>query len=225
MQWSRDVIDDQAMLQRIVRTIPDGEAHVLMLRGDANLINYNGKSIKQLLRTNGGLEERVERARTETNRVLGLPAASDDSRDHKFSASVTSKNVTELANQFGSDQGIRHEEPLPRYPYLYDLVLAEYRNREINILELGCCGSGPEEGGPVDRVASAPSARMWLEYFPVGRVFGFDISDFSHIRHPRFTFLRGDLGSENDLARIAAAGVRPRFRRAFPCRAPHRLWL
>ncbi len=206
VEWSRDIIDDQAMLQRIVRTTPDGEAHVLMLRGEASLINYNGKFIKQLLRTSGELEERVERARTEINRVLGLPESGAGARDRAPAAPIApSKNLTDLANQFGSDKGTTHGEPPHRYTYLYDLILAEYRSRTINLLELGLCGGGPEVGGPVDRVVNAPSARMWLEYFPAAQVFGFDISDFSHIRHPRFTSLRGDLGSDDDLARIAAA--------------------
>ncbi len=206
MEWSRDIIDDQAMLQRIVRTTPDGEAHVLMLRGEASLINYNGKFIKQLLRTSGGLEERIERARTEINRVLGLPESGVGARDRAPAAPIApTKNLTDLANQFGSDKGTKHGEPPHRYTYLYDLILAEYRSRTINLLELGLCGGGPEVGEPVDRVVNAPSARMWLEYFPAAQVFGFDISDFSHIRHPRFTSLRGDLGSDDDLARIAAA--------------------
>ena len=206
MVWSRDVIDDQAMLQRIVRTMPGGEAHVLMLRGDANLINYNGKFIRQLLRTSGTLEERVERARIETDRVLGSPQSAAGLRDRAPAAPVAAtKNLTDLANEFGSDKGTKHGHPPHRYTYLYDLVLASYRNRNINLLELGLCGGGPEVGGPVDRVVNAPSARMWLEYFPTAQVFGFDISDFSHIRHPRFTFLRGDLGSDDDLALAAAA--------------------
>ena len=47
--------------------------------------------------------------------------------------------------------------------------------------------------------------QMWLNYFPHAHVFGFDISDFSHIKHPRFTFIRGDGGNEEDLQRLSAA--------------------
>jgi hypothetical protein len=44
---------------------------------------------------------------------------------------------------------------------------------------------------------------MWLEYFPKGKIYGFDISDFSHMEHPRFNFIRGDSGSTSDLHRLA----------------------
>ncbi len=44
---------------------------------------------------------------------------------------------------------------------------------------------------------------MWLDYFPRGKVYGFDISDFSHVKHPRFIFVRGDGGSAEDMNRLA----------------------
>jgi hypothetical protein len=44
---------------------------------------------------------------------------------------------------------------------------------------------------------------MWLEYFPRAHIYGFDISDFSHMKYPRFTFVRGDGGSQEDLERLA----------------------
>jgi SAM-dependent methyltransferase len=47
---------------------------------------------------------------------------------------------------------------------------------------------------------------MWLEYFPQAHVTGFDISDFSSIRHDRFTFLRGDSGKREDVERIWTLG-------------------
>ena len=46
---------------------------------------------------------------------------------------------------------------------------------------------------------------MWLKYFLNANIYGFDISDFSHMRNPRFTFFQGDAGSEADLLHLAQA--------------------
>ncbi len=70
------------------------------------------------------------------------------------------------------------------------------------MLEIGLCIGGPEVGGEIDRQGmDVPSIKMWLEYFPSAVVQGFDISDFSFFKHPRFEFTRGDAGSEEDLVR------------------------
>jgi hypothetical protein len=114
-------------------------------------------------------------------------------------------NLTDLANKFGSDKGTKVGNPPHRYTFLYDLIFHELRDRALNFLDLGLAIGGPELGGPVDRAAEAPSVMMWLEYFPNARVFGFDISDFAHVRDSRFTFVRGDSGSSDDLARLAQA--------------------
>ena len=114
-------------------------------------------------------------------------------------------NLTDLANKFGSDKGTKVGNPPHRYTFLYDLIFHELRGRPLNFLELGLAIGGPELGGPVDRTVAAPSVMMWLEYFPNARVFGFDISDFSHVRDARFTFVRGDGGSADDLGRLAQA--------------------
>jgi hypothetical protein len=53
----------------------------------------------------------------------------------------------------------------------------------------------------------SPSIAMWLEYFSRAHIFGFDISDFSHIANERFTFVQGDAGSEADLRVLANAAA------------------
>jgi hypothetical protein len=115
------------------------------------------------------------------------------------------KNLTDLANQFGSDKGTVVGNPPHRYSYLYDLLFAPCRDQPIRFLEMGLAIGGPELGGQVDRRVESPSIRMWLEYFPQAHIFGFDISDFSHMADPRFTFIRGDSGSEADLRRLGEA--------------------
>lgn len=64
-------------------------------------------------------------------------------------------------------------------------------------------------GGDVDRVVrTAPSVDMWLKFFPEAQVRGFDISDFSGVEHPRFTFVRGDSGVASDLEKAGFGAVR-----------------
>ena len=113
--------------------------------------------------------------------------------------------LTELANRHGSDKGtaIGHRH---RYTWLYDLLLAPLRDQPLNLLEIGLAVGGPETAhGRIERRVASPSVAMWLDYFPAARVFGFDISDFSHLSHPRFAFQRGDCGRAEDLAGLAAA--------------------
>ena len=113
-----------------------------------------------------------------------------------------SPTLRTLANKYNCDKG---DKALFRHNYtaLYDLIFYPLRCRHIKLLELGLAIGGPEGGGLVERKVSAPSIAMWLEYFPHAEIYGFDISDFSHLDHPRFHFVRGDLGSRDDLLRLA----------------------
>ena len=100
--------------------------------------------------------------------------------------------LTTLANKYRSDKGTRYGSPPHRYTYLYDLILGSSRDLELDFLEIGLAAGGPEVGGPIERQVASPSAQIWLEYFPLAHIYQFDISDFSHIKHPRFTFVHGD---------------------------------
>lgn len=111
--------------------------------------------------------------------------------------------LTVLADRYGSDKGTAHGDR-HRYTQLYDVLLHPYRHGIGKMLELGLARGGPEAeiGGRVERQVDSPSVAAWLEYFPTAEVYGFDISDFSHLEaaHPRFRFVRGDCGSTADLA-------------------------
>jgi hypothetical protein len=50
---------------------------------------------------------------------------------------------------------------------------------------------------------------MWREYFPRARLFGFDINDFSMVALPNCTIFRGDMGSREDLRRMARSVATP----------------
>jgi hypothetical protein len=118
-------------------------------------------------------------------------------------------SLTTLANQNRCDKGtewsFRH-----KYTYLYDLLFWPYRDASINFLELGLAVGGPDSnGGLVERSVDSPSVSMWLAYFSNATIHGFDISDFSRLRHERFRFVRGDAGVSEDLDVLA--GSAPHF--------------
>jgi hypothetical protein len=113
--------------------------------------------------------------------------------------------LTELANRYGSDKGTVHGDR-HNYTAFYDLLFAPLRAQPITFLELGLARGGPENPGVTRPAASeSPSVSMWLDYFPSASVVGFDITDFSAIRHDRFRFVQGDASRPEDLQRLAAA--------------------
>jgi len=111
--------------------------------------------------------------------------------------------LTYLANKYGSDKGIVHGGPPHKYTYMYDIIFQPLKNSKINFLEIGLAVGGPEVGGAIDRQAISPSVQMWLDYFPQAHIYGFDICDFSHMKNERFTFIRGDSGSVQDMRRLS----------------------
>ncbi|PHS19455.1 MAG: hypothetical protein COA78_00815 [Blastopirellula sp.] len=111
-------------------------------------------------------------------------------------------NLTDLADEYGSDKGSTKH----RYTELYHLLFNPYRRRKINFLEMGLLIGGPEHGVDKDRKTSdLPSIRMWLEYFPKANIHGLDISDFAWFEHERFTFHRCDMDDRNDIERAVCA--------------------
>ena len=117
-------------------------------------------------------------------------------------------NLTHLANHYRSDKGTTWSFG-HKYTYLYDLLFWPYREAPIRFLELGLAVGGPETAaGRQERTVDSPSVAMWLDYFRLATVYGFDISDFSHIRHERFRFVQGDSGRVEDLQRLGETGER-----------------
>lgn len=115
--------------------------------------------------------------------------------------------LSQLADRYGSDKGSLHGDR-HRYAQLYELVLHRERDSLGKMLELGLARGGPEDPrGTIERQCESPSVDMWLAYFPGAEVFGFDISDFSHLERnsARFRFIRGDCGREADLIRLREA--------------------
>ena len=110
-------------------------------------------------------------------------------------------NLTDLADEFGSDKGSAKH----RYTELYNLLFQPYRDRAIDFLEMGLQIGGPELGQDADRATSdLPSVRMWLKYFTKAQITGLDVSDFSWFSHERFRFVRCDMDGRDNIARAAA---------------------
>ena len=107
--------------------------------------------------------------------------------------------LNELANKYLSDKGtVRGAQH--GYTFTYDHYFNDFREDEVRILEIGLNNGGPELGS--DRLSrvidSAPSIRMWHDYFPNGDIWGFDINQIEESLKqdmPRFKFFQGDQGS------------------------------
>jgi SAM-dependent methyltransferase len=119
------------------------------------------------------------------------------------------KSLTQIANRFQTDKGTQ-ANAAHGYSLVYDLLFHPMRALpRVDILEMGLAIGGPELGGDINRdVAGAPSIDTWLEYFDNAQIVGFDISDFSSIKHDQFTFIRGDSGKCEDLEKVKALGRR-----------------
>ena len=116
-------------------------------------------------------------------------------------------NLTDLADRYGSDKGSKKH----RYSELYQMLFLPYRNRRVNFLEMGLQIGGPEHGKSADRqTTDAPSVRMWLEFFPNGHIQGLDVSDFSWLKAPRFSFHRCDMDTRDNIRQVAA-GMKEQF--------------
>ncbi len=116
-------------------------------------------------------------------------------------------SLTRIANRFQTDKGTQ-AKAAHGYSLVYDLLFHPMRRLpRVDILEMGLAIGGPELGGDINRqVAGAPSIDTWLEYFDNAHIVGFDISDFSSIKHEQFTFIRGDSGKREDLEKVKALG-------------------
>ena len=133
-------------------------------------------------------------------RVMPVPVKPDQVRRGAV------PNLTDLADRYGSDKGSTKH----RYTELYQMLFLPYRRRAVTFLEMGLLIGGPEHGASADRAtADLPSVRMWLEYFPKGRIHGLDVSDFSWFHDDRFTFHRCDMDARQNIA--AAATGMPAF--------------
>ena len=117
---------------------------------------------------------------------------------------VRKNEFSRLAAAFGSDKGFGQHG----YSRVYDVLLAPLRQQPITVLELGLLQHNVQRGIGGTAFTDAPSLRMLAEYFPKGRIFGFDIQDFSGFSHERCSVFRGDQAERRDLEALCeTAGV------------------
>jgi hypothetical protein len=100
--------------------------------------------------------------------------------------------LTRLATKHRSDKGVTIF-PFMGYTIQYDRLFGPFRDRSINILEVGL---GPRQ------LSTCPSLKMWADYFPKANIYGFDICDFSDVELPRTRIFRGDQGKPEDLLKV-----------------------
>ena len=105
--------------------------------------------------------------------------------------------LTQLAAQYKSDKGVT-VFPFHGYSVHYAKLLERFKDRSINILEIGLARRTDRQGIGI----TCPSLSMWLEYFPKANVYGLDIDDFSSVDLPRTQIFRGDQGNPKDLLKI-----------------------
>ena len=106
--------------------------------------------------------------------------------------------LLELANIHKSDKGDVYGS-CTTFAALYEHLLNNIADKDVKLLEIGLNNGGPEHGSDrFDRtITDAPSIRMWLDYFPKGDIWGFDINKVTSellAALPRFYFFRGDQG-------------------------------
>lgn len=133
----------------------------------------------------------------------------------KYSFTVLDE-LTCLANQYGSDKGSLWPSA-HYYTRIYRHLFAPLRDKEIVFLEIGLMRTDDDkrratpghEGASDAKAATAPSLRMWREYFPNAHLYGFDVDDFSRVEIPNCRILQGDMSSPDDLDRLIEAIGRP----------------
>ena len=108
--------------------------------------------------------------------------------------------LTLLATKYRSDKGVTHF-PFHGYTLYYSKLFEAFRNKEINMLEIGLARRGQRGSANM----SCPSLNMWVDYFPKANIFGLDIDDFTSVKLDRARIYCGDQGNPADLLKPVEA--------------------
>lgn len=103
--------------------------------------------------------------------------------------------LCELARKHGTDKGGQHHiagEICHFYTEVYHAILAERRERVLNVMEIG--------------VNSGASLRMWEEYFPNATIVGLDKQPETLFNGGRIRCILADQGSSGALRYAAEQG-------------------
>ncbi len=110
------------------------------------------------------------------------------------------KNLTDLADRFGSDKGSNKH----RYTELYQMLFLPFRERKINFLELGADTGGADVAAKIE---DTPSIRMWLEFFSKATIHALNGADLSGLENDRLNSASCDMEQRRSIA--LAAGELP----------------
>lgn len=101
--------------------------------------------------------------------------------------------LTRLANLYNCDKGTESSmgDPSPRLGFtgIYSPYFLPYKNRPINILEIG--------------VSDGRSMKLWYDYFPKARIYGADVAPERKYSNDRVTVDFMDQGDRNSILSFA----------------------
>lgn len=159
-----------------------GEAPARRLPDGATYLDFDWKAVPPLI---------------ELRRIV-LPASGLDAdrpnRDEEVSGESAQSidPLTRIAIRCGTDKWGPHF-----YTPIYHELLKHWRGRPVNVLEIGV-------GGHESGLIGGASLRMWVEYFPQGRIVGIDIAEKRLRLDPRITILRGSQTDPDFLETVVA---------------------
>ena len=103
---------------------------------------------------------------------------------------MTDETLITLATRYKADKWNLHW-----YAQHYDTYFQKFRDKKINLLEIGV-------GGYADTKAGGESLRMWKAYFPNAMIHGIDIYDKKSLEEDRIKVFQG---SQDDAAFLTDA--------------------
>jgi hypothetical protein len=148
---------------------------------------------------------------------IGVTLEGFDGGEHHGNLRLTyllayeSNPLVSMCNAAGTDKGTeaRAGNGFPHcYAIEYHQLFAPLRDERFALLEIGLDDASKNNGKPLD----APSLRVWREYFPKARLYGYDINDFTIFEQERTVTFQGDQGSRQDLERFISQHDHPTFR-------------
>jgi len=114
-------------------------------------------------------------------------------------------SLTEIANEEATDKGTLGPTPnwqCHNYTDIYEAYLRPFRNKKINLLEVGLgvrgpyCDIGIAQGRNMEGGASM---KMWYRYFKEAKLWGIDINPAKFLDNDRITTARVDQGDPEQL--------------------------
>ena len=184
IDFRRDVTHDITLLDFVDDMIEKYFQHqdIFNFNNDTT-VNTNLKSelIKQL----------ISEFRRELNKhAVKLDNIFKHNEENKKNLESKKYTILELANKYGSDKGDQNFHK-HQYSRVYDKILLPLKYQKLKILEIGLSISSVK--------GESTSINIWYDYFPHGKIYGYDIRDFKRYENNRINIFQGDQSKEEDL--------------------------